>query len=143
MSNLTLAEQDALDFEQQHPQPNAPETVLPSRPEVFALSNAHLWMDVVKMSTGYSKPHVATARLYVIERKEGHDARIQADLDLETLTALIEELSRAQSQLEEMQEAFEAAAQHETDYRAWQQQRDEYVREKRLERERTPSVAKK
>lgn len=143
MTNLTLSEQDALDFAQQNPQPEAPEVVTPSRPEVFAFGSAHLWMDVIQTSAGYSKPDRVTARLYVIERKEGHDARIQADLDAETLVALIDELSRAQSHLEELQEAIEAATQYETAYRTWQARRDEYVREKRIERERAQAAAEK
>ena len=143
MSNLTLAEQDALDFETLYPQPQAPEVFVPSRPKVFALGDAHVWMDVVKGSSGYGKPDRATARLYVIERHEGRDLRIQIDLDYDTLSALIGELNYACGQLNYLQNSFASASQYETALREWQASRDQYVRGKRLEREEAMATAKK
>jgi len=136
---LSVKQQAALDFEQQNPQPVPPAPVLPGRPAVIPVGTkgeSHLWIDV-QSESHYNRPARLYAALYVIERKDGKDQRIQGELTADALTALLTDLTRVRDEIVAREAFAEAVTAHEQAVSEWKDAKDEFIRERQLEWERT------
>ena len=132
------------EYEQAYPRPEPPEPVALARPGVVQVGeNAHLWIDVVTEPAGYSRRTNARAQMFIVERVQGKDQRIQGELALENIDALIQELERVREAVAAKQEFLLLNQEYEQQRSDWEKARSEFARQHVAEWERQQGSKKR
>ena len=101
-----------------------------------------MWIDVIAEPGAYNRRARAHGQFFIVEREHGKDQRIQGELKLESVEALIEELTRVREDIAAQQAFLDATAEYEKQLADWEKAKTEFARHRAAEWERTQGAKK-